>query len=297
MKMYGANIKTYRKENNLKQDELAKKLGISSNMLGKIERGERKPNKNVQDKFFNLSGIKYEDELGKEIEYKLEKYFIAYISSSNISKKEILNLMLYLRGINTQDKVKEILCNIYKIPQPNKEDSTKYYLNNIFIILDNFYNENQKQCNLFYKNIEIFILDNIEFLMNLLSRVESSIFIHSQIPLYTSTIPLNTHLKTTEYLNNFQTENYRFAYIVQDNSMSPKYEKGNIVIIMEDKKYNNNDDVVVSINGSSPIIRKIKFKDKFIILQTYNDINKTDLYNKNEIKILGKIIEVRYINN
>lgn len=297
MKMYGTNIKVYRKENNLKQDELAKKLGISSNMLGKIERGERKPNKNVQDKFFNLSGIKYEDELGKEIEYKLEKYFIAYISSSNISKKEILNLMLYLRGINTEEKVKEILCNIYKIPQHNKEDSTKYYLNNIFIILDNFYNENQKQCTLFYKNIEIFILDNIEFLMNLLSRVESSIFIHSQIPLYTSTIPLNTHLKTTEYLNNFQTENYRFAYIIQDSSMSPKYEKGNIIIIMEDKKYNNNDDVAVSINGSSPIIRKIKFKDKFVILQTYNDINKTDLYNKNEIKILGKIIEVRYINN
>ena len=50
MNSYGENIKSYRAENKLKQEELAKQLGISSNMLGKIERGERKPNKEVQEK-------------------------------------------------------------------------------------------------------------------------------------------------------------------------------------------------------------------------------------------------------
>ena len=84
MKYYGENIKIYRKENHLKQEDLAKQLGISTNMLGKIERGERKPNKEVQNKFFNISGIKYEDEVSKEIENKLENYLLEYLINANL---------------------------------------------------------------------------------------------------------------------------------------------------------------------------------------------------------------------
>ena len=64
---------------------------------------------------------------------------------------------------------------------------------------------------------------------------------------------------------------------------------------MEDTEYLNGDDVLISINNEIPIIRKIAFKDDLVILQTYNDTNKTEIYSKDEIKILGKIIEVRYI--
>ena len=78
--------------------------------------------------------------------------------------------------------------------------------------------------------------------------------------------------------------------------MSPKYEKGNTIVVMEDTKYLSGDDVLVSIRNNTPIIRKIAFKDDLVILQTYNDTNKTEIYSKDEIKILGKIIEVRYIN-
>ena len=58
-------------------------------MLGKIERGERKPNKDVQDKFFNISGIKYEEEIISELLNKLEKYLIDYFIDQDISKREI----------------------------------------------------------------------------------------------------------------------------------------------------------------------------------------------------------------
>ena len=296
MKYYGENIKTYRKEKNLKQEELAQQLGISSNMLGKIERGERKPNKEVQEKFFYISGIKYEDEIAKEIEIKLENYLLDYLASTDISKEESLNLILYFRGLNSEEIIANILYEIKRIP-PNEKDSIKYYIRNILLLLYDFYQENKKQCNLLYKNVHIFILDNVQFIMDLLSRIESSIFIRSKIPLYINTIPLDTHSKTDEYLSNIQINKYKFACIVQDNIMYPKFEKGNIIIVLEDDKYSNGDDVLVSINNETPIIRKILYKENLIILQTYNDINKTEIYPKEEVKILGKIIEVRYNNS
>lgn len=293
MNTYGNNIKVYRKEHKLKQEELADKLGISSNMLGKIERGERKPNKEVQDKFFNISGIKYEDEIINELNNKLEKYLLDYLSSQYISNEETIELMMFFRGFTDENKISEFLNNIMSTP-PSKDKSIKYYAINIFLILDTFYRDNIKQCNMFYSKLEIFILDNMSLIMELLSKMESSIFINSRIPLYRNNLPVNTHSKANEYLSNITTSKYKFAWIVQDNSMSPKFEKGHTITVIEDEEYSNGDDVVVSINNATPIIRKIIFKDKFIILQTYNDTSKTDIYSKDKVKILGKIIEVRY---
>jgi len=293
MNSYGKNIKLYRKENHLKQEELAEKLGISSNMLGKIERGERKPNKDVQEKMFNISGIKYEDEIINELTNKLEKYLLDYFTANNISKQELSKLQNYFRQFNDEKKI-EYTLNKFKFT-PNNTDNTEYYVRNIFFILEDFYNSISKQyISQFYKDVNIFILNNIDFIMELLSRMESSIFIHSRIPLYKGSLPLNTHSKTDEYLSNIQTNKYKFACIVQDNTMSPKFEQGHTIVVLEDDKYSNGDDVLISINNEIPIIRKIMFKDKIVILQTYNDTEKTDVYSKDEVKILGRIIEVRY---
>lgn len=293
MNSYGENIKSYRTENKLKQEELAKQLGISSNMLGKIERGERKPNKEVQEKFFYISGIRYEEEIISELLNKLEICLIDYFIKQDISKKEITNLQSYFISFNCKEEVKDKL-EFLKTAIIVKE-TTEYYAKNIFFILEDFYNSISKQyISSIYSNVETFIFNSKEYFIDLLGRINASKYINSKIPLYINTIPLDTHSKTDEYLSNIQINKYKFACIVQDNIMYPKFEKGNIIIVLEDDKYSNGDDVLVSINNETPIIRKILYKENLIILQTYNDINKTEIYPKEEVKILGKIIEVRY---
>ena len=42
---YGYSLKIYRIRNNLKQEELANKLGISKSMLGMLENNRRNANK------------------------------------------------------------------------------------------------------------------------------------------------------------------------------------------------------------------------------------------------------------
>ena len=295
MNSYGENIKKYRIEMKLKQEELAKQLGISSNMLGKIERGERKPNKDVQNKFFNLSGVQYEDEIINELLVKLEKCLIDYFIDQDISKMEITDLQKYFLEFDCKEQIKDKLDSYkYMIVV---QDTTEYYAKNIFIILENFYSMIDKQyISSIYNNIETFIFNIKDYLIDLFGRISASKYINSRIPLYKENLPLDTHSKTDEYLSNIQNKKYKFACIVQDNIMSPKYEKGNTIVVMEDTKYLSGDDVLVSIRNNTPIIRKIAFKDNLIILQTYNDTNKTEIYSKDEIKILGKIIEIRYIN-
>ena len=177
------------------------------------------------------------------------------------------------------------------------QETTEYYAKNTFIILIDFYNSISKQyISSIYSDVETFIFSIKDYLVDLFGRINASKYINSKIPLYKGTLPLDTHSKTDEYLSNIQIEKYKFACIVQDNIMSPRYEKGNTIVVMEDTEYLNGDDVLISINNEIPIIRKIAFKDDLVILQTYNDTNKTEIYSKDEIKILGKIIEVRYIN-
>lgn len=52
LKNFGSRIQELRKKNNLTQSELAEKIGLSTNFIGMVERGER--NTSV-DKIFKLS--------------------------------------------------------------------------------------------------------------------------------------------------------------------------------------------------------------------------------------------------
>lgn len=58
LKTFGSRIQEFRKKNNLTQSELAEKIGLSTNFIGMVERGER--NTSVDkifklDKAFNIS--------------------------------------------------------------------------------------------------------------------------------------------------------------------------------------------------------------------------------------------------
>ena len=63
LKNFGSRIQELRKKNNLTQSELAEKIGLSTNFIGMVERGER--NTSV-DKIFKLA---------KEFNISLAQFF------------------------------------------------------------------------------------------------------------------------------------------------------------------------------------------------------------------------------
>ncbi len=60
-KQIGSRIKDYRQKHGLKQSDLAKKAGISSNYYSKIERGEINTTIEKLQKIVNALGVKSSD--------------------------------------------------------------------------------------------------------------------------------------------------------------------------------------------------------------------------------------------
>lgn len=53
----GSNVRRYRKENNLTQEQLATKVRVSSTYIGFIEQGQRNPSLKTLDKIARILGV------------------------------------------------------------------------------------------------------------------------------------------------------------------------------------------------------------------------------------------------
>lgn len=84
------------------------------------------------------------------------------------------------------------------------------------------------------------------------------------------------------------------AVKINDNALSPKYNKNYIVILENTNDINNGDLVLCLIREEKTCLRYIIEDDKYIL---YGENSSTYplIYNKEDVKILGKAIEVRII--
>lgn len=65
----GVNIRKYRIEKGLKQDELAEKAGLSTNYIGMVERGEKMPSLETFIKILNALNVSSDMVLCDELNY------------------------------------------------------------------------------------------------------------------------------------------------------------------------------------------------------------------------------------
>ena len=167
---------------------------------------------------------------------------------------------------------------------------------NIIELLNNFAKDNQYDIISLYGNNIEFIKSYIPTVIELITKSGSIIYKNKEIPLYEQDIPIEIKKKTVKRIlsEDYFLNKSKFAYIVQDNTMFPKYQKGYTVIAMECNENEEIGDLIISINNNKPILRKVSFKNDIAIIESYNQEIATETYNKNEIKILGKIIEVRF---
>lgn len=89
-----------------------------------------------------------------------------------------------------------------------------------------------------------------------------------------------------------------FALKIKGNSMAPRIQNGDVVIIKNQQDAETGDIVAVLVNGNNATLKKLKKLDNGIALIPLNSEYETMFYTSDEveklpIKILGKMVELR----
>ena len=314
---YGYSLKIYRIKNNLKQEELANKLGISKSMLGMLENNRRNANKEIEQKIKSYIGISIDTELQNLLLDDFKKYLFNYfehykirngISLTNHILNELVQELLRIpklyigritdKGYFEIDKLKSVQ-NMFIY-----EETTEYY-------------QKIKDLKLFYCTYTEFLLDNIENIIELINEYLSKENKSDSIIVFHEKLPLNIREDFKKIIKNINSTTYadyktyslntysfekQLGFKINDDSMNPKYEIGNIVIInvliSNDIKYlENNKDYLIRIKKDF-LVRRIQIADEQVIFKPLNynyeiKSNNKDSIEKEEIEIIGKITDIK----
>ncbi|MEL7567533.1 MAG: S24 family peptidase [Dehalobacterium sp.] len=87
-----------------------------------------------------------------------------------------------------------------------------------------------------------------------------------------------------------------FLFSVSDDSMkNTRITTGDWAVVRKQKDFANGDIILLSVNKEEkPMIRKATQKDNIIILHTANPEYPTVFVNASEVKVIGKVVEVRF---
>ena len=317
---YGNSIKIYRRKHRLNQEELAQQLRISKSMLGMLENNNRNASEDVEKRIKDIVGISTNKELQEQLLNQFEKYLIQTFNEyCSVQGESSLNVIL-------NDSLKELIeiPKFYYGKLITEKDFTelnellsKYeMMSYIYEISYNYY-DNNKELKKFYNTYTAFILDNIENIIEIINNYLSKDKQPNSIIVSSGKLPLNIRkdfkkiiksINSTTYadystytLNTYSFEK-QLGFIINDDSMKPKYEIGNIVIInvliSNDIKYlENNKDYLIRVKKDF-LVRRIQIEDEQVIFKPLNynydvkSINK-DSIEKEEIEIIGKITDIK----
>lgn len=89
-----------------------------------------------------------------------------------------------------------------------------------------------------------------------------------------------------------------FALQVKGDSMTPKIDNGDVVIVKKQQDFENGNICVIMVNGFDATLKKVKRDEKGIYLISLNTNYKPVFYTKEQVAelpvtILGKVIELR----
>lgn len=102
MSKFGERLKYLRKQSNVSQDDLAKRLGVTRSCVANYEQGTREPN------FEDLERIA--DAFNVEIDYLVGKSDeTASVSANPLTEKEKLIIHVYRKDKHTREMIDHIL--------------------------------------------------------------------------------------------------------------------------------------------------------------------------------------------
>ena len=89
-----------------------------------------------------------------------------------------------------------------------------------------------------------------------------------------------------------------FGLQVKGDSMSPRIQEGDVVIVRKQDTANSGDICVILVNGNEATLKKIRYLQNGIMLIPFNSSYEPLVYTKEQIQklpvqILGKVVELR----
>lgn len=81
-----------------------------------------------------------------------------------------------------------------------------------------------------------------------------------------------------------------FALEVSGDSMSPKFEEGDIVVVSPEAQIRNGDYVVVKTDRGEVMIKRIRIKDNLVILESVNPNHETRILDRKEIDFTYRVV-------
>lgn len=89
-----------------------------------------------------------------------------------------------------------------------------------------------------------------------------------------------------------------FALLVRGDSMYPRYEEGDILIVRKQDTCESGDDCIVMVNGNDATFKRVRLGENTLTLQPINPQYEIKTFTANEIetlpvRILGVVVELR----
>ena len=318
MDIVNFKIRKYRKQFNLRQEDLATKLNLSTQLIRMYENGTRNPSLDTKRnicKLFNISlneieGLTDREMLKIELENKLHTLKLSEKELKE-TKTEILDN--FYRIFNKSLDLKDVISKEYSPKNVLQNCIIDFILKNYIcesILTDTIYNENILYNSLenFSSSLTNFIISNIRFIE---SAIEELKYFKEDLKL--RMIPVVSNVidnwilltkSTREYMeipNSLQNKNKKlFGYKITNDEMAMKYEIGNIAICEWTNTFSDNDDVILYINNVSKF-RRIEITKSGIVIKALNQLFGTEFYTKEDmdklnIKIIGKVIGIKLKN-
>lgn len=312
MNIENFKIRQYRKQFKLRQEDLATKIDVSTQLIRMYENGTRNPSlekKRAICNLFNitlneLEGAIDKEQLKLEIANKLNTFNLEE-NIFNRTKIKIIDNFYSVCKDNLQ--LKDILNNNYSPVNEIQHYIVNFILKNYIcesIFTSTTYNEHliTKSFEKFSSLITNFIKSNFRFIESTIEELQyKEDNCKNLIPIMNNINnnwnELNSNAR--EFIeNSTQVLNKKlFGYKVENTEMSMKYEIGNIAILEWTNDFCDNDDILLCIDDVIKL-RRIKKYEYGISIQALNQVFENQFYtneeiNKNNIKIIGKVIGIK----
>lgn len=86
---------------------------------------------------------------------------------------------------------------------------------------------------------------------------------------------------------------YFYLKATGDSMINSNIREGSLVLIRKQEDVENKEIAVVMVNGDEATLKRVHKKGEFIILHADNDKYDPMIYSANEVKIIGKAVEVK----
>lgn len=295
MESIGNKIKQLRLSKNMSQFELAENLGISYSMVGMIEQGRRKPSDEVKIKLCKIFNVSMDYLMNLTTLSNPKQYLEDFLLNCNLTETDydkIINNIIETQTFN--------MSFLNTSPKNNFE---KAY-SKIFNVYMDYLKNNSLETETSISNEKIddkFIellksLDKEKIIANSKSAV---VLVYGTIPAGVPIECIEDIIGTEEISSDMLKGNKEyFGLKVRGDSMYPKYENGDILIILKQDDCENGEDCVVMVNGNEGTFKRVFKTEQGIILQPLNSAYSPMVYTNEQIKtlpitILGKVVEIR----